>query len=126
MTSTGYVRRDCKRAMEGFNHKQLLAMLPDLDCYMALREAFRGGNTHASRWYARDILTDVKSTDRSSSYPDVMVNCLFPMKVRRYLLLPLSVRKRYSPFRKNKRTGQKIRLHRQKPLSSKDCFYLSR
>lgn len=80
LTSTGYVRRDCKRAMEGFNHKQLLAMLPDVDCYMALREAFRGGNTHASRWYARDILTDVKSTDRSSSYPDVMVNCLFPMK----------------------------------------------
>lgn len=80
LTSTGYVRRDCKRAMEAYNHKQLLAMLPDLDTYMALREAFRGGNTHASRWYARDILTDVKSMDRSSSYPDVMVNCLYPMK----------------------------------------------
>ena len=80
LTSTGYVRRDCKRAMEGFNHKQLLAMLPDIDCYLALREAFRGGNTHASRWFAGDIITDVKSVDRSSSYPDVMVNCLFPMK----------------------------------------------
>ena len=79
LTSTGYVRRDCKNAMRKFNHKQLVDILPDADIYRLLREAFRGGNTHANRWYAKEIITDVYSTDRSSSYPDVMVNCPFPM-----------------------------------------------
>lgn len=79
LTSTGYVRRDCKRAMKRFNHNELAAMLPDERIYKMLREAFRGGNTHANRWYSREILENVYSTDRSSSYPDVMINCLFPM-----------------------------------------------
>ena len=81
LTSTGYVRRDCKKAMRRFNHKQLAEILPTPEVYRLLREAFRGGNTHASRWYARDILTNVYSCDRSSSYPDVMVNCEFPMSM---------------------------------------------
>ncbi len=79
LTSTGYVRRDCKKAMKQFNHKQLYAMLPDEYIYAMLREAFRGGNTHANRWYAGEIMENVISEDRSSSYPDVMVNCQFPM-----------------------------------------------
>lgn len=79
LTSTGYVRRDCKQAMKKYNHKQLVEILPTPEVYRLLREAFRGGNTHASRWYAGEILTDVYSCDRSSSYPDVMVNCPFPM-----------------------------------------------
>lgn len=79
LTSTGYVRRDCKRAMKGFNHYQLFDMLPDYDVYLLLREAFRGGNTHASRYYAGDILENVKSVDLSSAYPSVMVNGLYPM-----------------------------------------------
>lgn len=79
LTSTGYVRRDCKKAMKQYNHKQLYAMLPNEYIYGMLREAFRGGNTHANRWYAGEIMKDVISEDRSSSYPDVMVNCEFPM-----------------------------------------------
>ena len=79
LTSTGYVRRDAKRSMEAFNHEQLEEMLPDENVYMMLREAFRGGNTHANRWYADEIIEDVKSVDRVSSYPDVMINCKFPM-----------------------------------------------
>ncbi len=78
LTSTGFVRRDCRAAMETFNHKQLKAMMPDADLYMLLREAFRGGNTHANRWYAGDILEHVHSVDRVSSYTDVMLNCLLP------------------------------------------------
>ena len=80
LTSTGYVRRDAKRSMEQFNHDQLAEMLPDLAVYEMLREAFRGGNTHANRWYAGDIIENVKSVDRVSSYPDVMINCKFPMQ----------------------------------------------
>lgn len=78
LTSTGFVRRDCRAAMETFNHKQLKAMMPDPDLYILLREAFRGGNTHANRWMADKILKNVHSVDRVSSYPDVMLNCPFP------------------------------------------------
>lgn len=80
LTSTGYVRRDCKKAMEDFNHAQLFEMLPDVETYRALREAFRGGNTHANRWYSGDIIPGVYSMDLSSAYPSVMINYKFPMK----------------------------------------------
>lgn len=80
MTSTGYVRRDVKRAMQGWNHNQLRELLPDYDVYLLLREAFRGGNTHANRYYSGEILENVHSYDRVSSYPDVMINRQFPMK----------------------------------------------
>lgn len=80
LTSTGYVRRDCKRAMEEFNHAQLLEMLPDPTVYRLLREAFRGGNTHANRWYSGDIIPGVYSMDLSSAYPSAMVDFKFPMK----------------------------------------------
>lgn len=79
LTSTGYVRRDCKKAMESFNHTQLAELLPQEDVYKALREAFRGGNTHANRWYSGDILPDVHSIDLVSAYPSVMINYEYPM-----------------------------------------------
>lgn len=45
-----------------------------------LREAFRGGDTHASRFYAGKILPGpIRSVDRSSSYPDVQCNGRFPV-----------------------------------------------
>ena len=80
LTSTGYVRRNTKRAMrEGIHHSFVYSMLPDYETYVALREAFRGGNTHANRYYAGDIVRNVHSADRSSSYPAVICNCEFPM-----------------------------------------------
>ena len=78
-TSTGYVRRDCRAAMRHFNWYDLKMMLPDYDVFCMLREAFRGGNTHANRYYSGLIMRNVKSYDRSSSYPDVMINRMFPM-----------------------------------------------
>jgi len=47
--------------------------------YKMLRDAFRGGDVHANRYYANQIMADVKSFDRSSSYPDVLCNCMYPM-----------------------------------------------
>ncbi len=81
LTSTGYVRRNAKRAMKdgSVHHNFVYSILPDLEIYRALREAFRGGNTHANRYYAGDIVENVHSADRSSSYPAVMCNCEFPM-----------------------------------------------
>lgn len=78
-TSTGYVRRDVRAAMRHFNWYDLKMMLPDYEIFCMLREAFRGGNTHANRYYSGLIMRNVKSYDRASSYPDVQVNRLFPM-----------------------------------------------
>ena len=80
-TSTGYVRRDAKRAMrsEVWIKNMVREQQPDYETYKILREAFRGGNTHANRAYSGLIVDDVKSADRSSSYPDVLVNCEYPI-----------------------------------------------
>ena len=78
-TSTGFVRRDVKRAMRRYNHDELLSMQTDFNIFQILREAFRGGNTHCNRYYAWQILENVSSYDRVSSYPDVQINELFPM-----------------------------------------------
>ena len=79
LTQTGYVRRRCREAMKGYNHDQLHEMLPDPDVYRLLREAFRGGNTHANRYYVGRIIDNVRSLDIVSSYPAVMLQCLYPM-----------------------------------------------
>lgn len=75
LTSTGYARRDAKKAMSGLQHDDYKLTQ---EVYHALREAFRGGNTHANRFYTGWIITNVKSADRVSSYPDVLCNCQYP------------------------------------------------
>lgn len=77
LTSTGYVRRDVKKALEG--NRWIKDILPDFDVYQVAREAFRGGNTHANRFYAGWILEGVHSADRSSSYPGVQCNRAYPV-----------------------------------------------
>ena len=79
-TSTGYVRRDAKKVLYYESHfGRIPEMLPDWHTYSLLREAFRGGDCHCNRFIAGDILHNVHSYDRSSSYPDVLCNCDFPM-----------------------------------------------
>ena len=77
LTSTGYVRRDVKVAM--FGNELAKETYPDYETYLMLKWAFRGGDTHANRWYVGKILENVQSYDRSSSYPDVMINRPFPV-----------------------------------------------
>ena len=67
MTSTGYVRRDCKRAMRFCSNKMIRDLQPDVELYKMLREAFRGGDTHCNRHFAGKVLDNVHSADRSSS-----------------------------------------------------------
>lgn len=84
LTSTGYVRRIIKEKMRRYNNPLLKAIQPDLELYELLHMAFRGGNTHANRLMAGKILKNVHSADRSSSYPDVIINRFYPMtKFRR-------------------------------------------
>lgn len=79
LTSTGYVRRDAKAAIQHTPRGYLSDMFPDWHLYELLRRAFRGGNTHANRYFVGQILNDVNSADRSSSYPDVLCNKKFPV-----------------------------------------------
>lgn len=79
LTSTGYIRRDARAAMYKYKHSLIDKIYPTLPIYRLLREAFRGGNTHANRYYAGAVLRKLKSIDISSSYPTVMITCKFPM-----------------------------------------------
>ena len=81
ITSTGYVRADFKKAMRKGGFLPLVReCAPDYDVYLAIRKAFRGGNTHANRCYTGIIMDRVTSYDRASSYPDVLVNFPYPIK----------------------------------------------
>ena len=83
-TSTGYVRRDVRKAMRRVKHTYCREIAPDYEQYYMLREAFRGGNTHANRYYAGDTIHNVKSIDISSAYPFVLCTCKFPIKPFQY------------------------------------------
>lgn len=79
LTSTGFVRRICKNAMRA-EHKQILNAYPDYEVFKLLRKAFRGGNTHANRYYADEVIPGpVYSMDITSSYPFQQVCKKFPV-----------------------------------------------
>lgn len=85
MTSTGFVRRDAKKRVRLIPHIRMVNIQPDFECYCALQEAFRGGDTHANRYWVDSIIYHVKSADRSSSYPDELCNREFPMTSFKYV-----------------------------------------
>lgn len=98
-TSTGYVRRDCKRAMQKIRHDWAKNLCPSYHLFEMLREAFRGGNTHGSRFFAGQIIDGpIHQVDRSSSYPDVIVNHKFPGSCF-YEIGPCSLKKFYELYR---------------------------
>lgn len=80
LTSTGYVRRNIRTAMSKLAPWLIRDRLKlTQDVYEMLIKAFRGGDTHANRYFVNRILENVKSYDRSSSYPDVLLNHQVPM-----------------------------------------------
>lgn len=81
LTSTGYVRRALRTECRKYTwYRELFeTLMPSVSVYRLLRQAFRGGNTHASRYYADAIIDDVYSMDRISSYPACIVSDLYPM-----------------------------------------------
>ncbi len=105
LTSTGYVRRDVKKALGYYSKKILPELLPPYEIFVLLREAFRGGDTHANRYYAGQILDNVYSYDRVSSYPAEMINRNYPagkwIKLEGYdaLIEKIYIRKRACLFR---------------------------
>ena len=78
-TSTGFVRSDLRKAVRHISDNLFRQIQPNYEQYKALRRAFRGGDTHANRLTAGQVNPAGYSYDRSSSYPDVQCNHLFPM-----------------------------------------------
>lgn len=84
LTSTGYVRRECKAALQG-RYYDIGEMKPDEEQYRLLRMAFRGGNTHAAAGQADKIIKNVNSYDIVSCYPTQQLTQKFPMKPFKWL-----------------------------------------
>ena len=76
-TQTGYVRREAKKNQRGVTF-EVRDCFPDLELYKVLKAAFRGGNTHANRFFAGEVLNKVHGNDVSSEYPAQQVLEQYP------------------------------------------------
>lgn len=81
MTSTGYVRRICRKACRNDpNYRKLFKKLTlSVDDYTMLKEAGRGGDTHANRHLSGRIWHGIDSLDFQSDYPAQMMYRRYPM-----------------------------------------------
>lgn len=121
LTSTGYVRRDCRNAMNKNknNRKMFLRSRLTLLQYKLLRECFRGGNTASDRYLTNLILKNVGSYDLSSSYPFQMIAREYPLGKWNYGVIP-DIRTLEEYNRKYctiaRYTFKNIRLRDEKPI----------
>ena len=81
LTSTGYVRKVCRKAINEskYNRSRFKREALDLDTYNMNHDAFRGGNTHANRFYANKVIRNVGQKDVRSEYPTMLFK-KFPTK----------------------------------------------
>lgn len=135
LTKTGYVRRDCKRACYGTDHKQkkckeylrLMKYLTlEVEEYDLLKDAFTGGFTHANVFNVGKVIKDVDSIDFTSSYPTRIVGNLFPMsKGERYYYTNkadfLRMLKKYYAVFEIRFYKLRDKIHIDNPLSYSKC-----
>lgn len=81
LTSTGYVRRECRKNMnKNLNNRKIFEKIAlNQEVYDLLRDCFRGGNTASNRYHTNVILDNVSSYDMTSAYPYVMLSEKYPM-----------------------------------------------
>lgn len=85
LTSTGYVRKDCRKAVRS-NYKNIYRFLDEAltkEEYILCNDAFRGGNTHANRYYSNKYLKPKEGLgqkDEASAYPAVLMMFDYPTK----------------------------------------------
>lgn len=82
LTSTGYVRRDCRKACKASRPYMAVYKRQSLNerVYTLLKEAGRGGDTAANRYLSGKEVADVDSYDVASSYPYQMLTQKFPSR----------------------------------------------
>lgn len=81
LTNTGFVRREYRQAMKvnKKNHYKFTDTALTTEQYKLLKECFRGGNTHANRFFSGLTLHNVWSFDIQSSYPAAIMLDDFPI-----------------------------------------------
>lgn len=82
MTSTGYVRRDARFEMQKNpeNRNVFIDSRLSENDYILCKASARGGDTHANFIYAGYIIKEpMKSKDKASSYPSVMLTKKYPV-----------------------------------------------
>lgn len=81
LTSTGYVRRECRKNMnKNLNNRKIFEKLAlNQEVHDLLRDCLRGGNTASNRYHTNVILDNVSSYDMTSAYPYVMLSEKYPM-----------------------------------------------
>lgn len=82
LTSTGYVRRDCRKAVQEYssNKYRFYREKLDYETYTMLKTAFRGGNTHANKEKANKVNEHVGQKDVRSEYPAMLLFYNYPTK----------------------------------------------
>lgn len=81
LTSTGYVRRECRKACKADKNYMNTYFRCSLtkDVYTMLKEASRGGDTSSNWRLTNQLLRDCDSYDAQSSYPYQLCTQLFPV-----------------------------------------------
>lgn len=81
MTSTGYVRRMCRKSCRNDRHYRDKFLKTQITPYIygLLKEAGRGGNTHANRYMSGRVWHNADSFDVQSSYPFCLCAFKFPV-----------------------------------------------
>ena len=93
LTSTGYVRRDAKKAIWPLRKSMIEKILPDIPQYKLMRAAFRGGNCHANKDYVGKIYSNVYSYDMTSCYPAQQLTKMFPVTPFQFLSEPVTMKR---------------------------------
>ena len=79
LTSTGKLRTEVADKLHGTDApKRDTHCIPTVDMYHIMQLAFQGGDTHANVVYVDDVLENIHSFDRQSSYPAVMLFKKYP------------------------------------------------
>lgn len=117
LTNTGYVRREYREKMKTKENRYnfVKTQLTDQQ-YTMLRRAFRGGNTHANRFLAGLILSNVYSFDISSSYPSCIMMDDFP--IGKFTKVKFSSQEKLNYFCENYCVVMDISIY--KPVLKKD------
>lgn len=88
LTSTGYVRKACRKAVSCNKNNRFRFKRERLDkeTFEMCHEAFRGGNTHANRLYVNKVVNNLGQQDERSAYPAVL--CIFDYPTKFFDLKP--------------------------------------
>ena len=95
LTQTGETRRAFKKVVPPEHYTLTRRMIPELEEFKMLNNAFWGAIVHGNRLYVGEYLNNIHSIDIASSYPFVMTTEKYPME--RFREIKVSNIKNYNP-----------------------------